>query len=665
MRQCGTRGVKFRARRADGCPVVVRTSLVVGFTGVAVHGVLAVVAPDSAASALLYLGVALLAFALVVARGAIRRAERAAWLLIAASQGLWLAADLLWTALGDPAFFSAADAVYVASYVAQLAGIGVLMHDRLRLLPGARWLDGLVVGTTAAAMVAAVLVEPIRAAAGDEVVTALFYPSFDLVVIVLIAVPVGMTGWRPGRALSWLACGVGLVALTDVLYARQAVDEASVAGSLFATLWLLAFMVIATAAWQPPDGRVFDREARWREGIVPGACGFVAIAVLAAAGLLDLGAATVLLATVAAVLSGLRAAIVFFAHMRLLERSRAEARQDQLSGLPNRRALIEDLDGVFDGGAPVTLAFFDLDGFKLYNDSFGHAAGDALLHRLGTRLGRTVADTGRAYRLGGDEFCVLLDGDDARVQDVLHAAGHALRERGDGFAITASVGSVAIPAEVGEPGEALRVADQRMYARKAERRAPARMQARDLLLAVVRETEPDLDEHNGDVGRLARQLAEHLGLEGDDLDIIVRAAELHDVGKVAIPDEILHKPAALTEEEWQLMRQHTIIGERILAASPGLAPVAELVRASHERWDGGGYPDGLRAEEIPLGARIITVCDSFDAIVSDRPYARGRTIHEALAELERCAGDQFDPEVVAAFAELVRSGALGLGVQHA
>ncbi|UUY04849.1 diguanylate cyclase [Svornostia abyssi] len=642
-----------------------RALLALGFAGVAVHGVLAVVAPNAAGSGVLYICVAALAFSLVLARGIRVADERAVWLVLAASQGLWLLGDLSWEVLGDPAFFSVSDGIYVLSYVAQFAGIGLLMRARLRLLPGARWLDGLVVGTTAAAIVAAVLVEPIRRAAGDEIVEALFYPTLDLAVIVLIAVPIGMTAWRPGRTLGWLAGGVTLIAVTDVLYAGQTIDNTYVEGSLLATLWLLAYTAIATAAWQPVERRTFDADPRWREGIVPGVCGFVAIGVLAAAGVLDLGNGTVLLAAVAGSLSGLRAAVVFRAHMRLLHRSRAEARQDQLTGLPNRRALIDDLEGVVADGAPVTLAFFDLDGFKLYNDSFGHAAGDALLQRLGGRLTGAVGDAGRGYRLGGDEFCVLLDGDGAAVSDVLDACGQALREHGDVFAITASAGSVAIPAEAREAGDALRIADQRMYARKAERRGPARMQARDLLLAVVRETEPDLDEHNGDVGRLARQLGDHLGLEGDDLDIVVRAAELHDVGKVAVPDEILHKPGPLTEDEWQLMRQHTIIGERILAASPGMAPVAELVRASHERWDGGGYPDGLRGEEIPLGARIITVCDSFDAIVSDRPYAVGRSIREAVEELERCAGGQFDPQVVGAFAELVRSGALGLGVQHA
>ena len=387
--------------------------------------------------------------------------------------------------------------------------------------------------------------------------------------------------------------------------------------------------------------------------------------ILAAAAFFDLGTLTILLATAAGLLSGVRAAIVFVQHMKLIARGRVESRIDPLSGLPNRRALVEDLDGVFDGGAPVTLAFFDLDGFKVYNDTFGHAAGDALLQRLGQRIAAAVEGAGRAYRLGGDEFCVLLDDTGLDVERALLGAAHALRERGDGFAITASAGSVSIPSEAAQPADALRIADQRMYAQKAERRGPVREQASELLLAVVRETEPDLDEHNGDVGRLARRLGEALGLADDELDVVVRGAQLHDVGKVAVPDEILHKPAPLTDDEWQLMRQHTIIGERILLASPGMASVARLVRASHERWDGGGYPDGLRGEEIPLGARIVSVCDAFDAIVSDRPYAKGRPVSEALAELERCAGGQFDPAVVTAFCGLARSGALDVDVQHA
>jgi len=131
---------------------------------------------------------------------------------------------------------------------------------------------------------------------------------------------------------------------------------------------------------------------------------------------------------------------------------------------------------------------------------------------------------------------------------------------------------------------------------------------------------------------------------------VARAAELHDVGKVAIPDAILNKAGPLDEAEWSFMRRHTIIGERILLSAPALRPVARLVRSSHERWDGGGYPDGLAQEEIPLGARIVAVCDAFDAMTTDRPYRRRVSDAAALAELRGNAGTQFDPQVVKAFA---------------
>ena len=131
----------------------------------------------------------------------------------------------------------------------------------------------------------------------------------------------------------------------------------------------------------------------------------------------------------------------------------------------------------------------------------------------------------------------------------------------------------------------------------------------------------------------------------------MRAAELHDVGKMAIPDEILQKPGPLTQDEWAFVRRHPLVGERILSVAPALLPVAKIVRSCHERWDGSGYPDGVAGEEIPLGARIVAVCDAFDAMINPRPYRAARSVEEALQELRACSGTQFDPTVVAAFCE--------------
>ena len=195
-----------------------------------------------------------------------------------------------------------------------------------------------------------------------------------------------------------------------------------------------------------------------------------------------------------------------------------------------------------------------------------------------------------------------------------------------------------------------------MYELKAGR-ASASRQSTDVLLRVLNERSPGIGEHLGEVSDLAMRTAEHLGLPEHEVKRIELAAELHDVGKVAIPDSILNKPGPLDEEEWDFMRRHTEIGERIVIAAPSLAYTAELVRASHERHDGRGYPDARSADEIPIGASIICVCDAFDAMTSTRPYSDAVSVEEALAEVRRCAGSQFRPDVALAFCEIIeRSG---------
>jgi diguanylate cyclase (GGDEF)-like protein len=296
------------------------------------------------------------------------------------------------------------------------------------------------------------------------------------------------------------------------------------------------------------------------------------------------------------------------------------------------------------------LVLFDLDGFKDYNDTFGHPAGDALLVRLGGRLHKAVAGCGSAYRLGGDEFCALIRFDPERVSDDVDRAVAALHERGEGFDVGSSHGTVILPAEARDSARALQLADQRLYAQKgARRRQATTRQVRDVLLQMVTERAPELRDHIDDVASHAEGVGRRLGLRAHELYELVRAAELHDIGKMAIPDAILAKPGPLDAAEWEFMRQHTIVGERMLHVAPALAGVARLVRWSHERVDGGGYPDGLAGDEIPLGARIVAVCDAFGAMTSHRPYRRAVSADEAIAELLRHAGTQFDAEVIAAF----------------
>ena len=176
-----------------------------------------------------------------------------------------------------------------------------------------------------------------------------------------------------------------------------------------------------------------------------------------------------------------------------------------------------------------------------------------------------------------------------------------------------------------------------------------------MLLSTLSERQPDLHDHVHDVAEMAIAVGRELEMTPEELDEVGRAAELHDVGKVAIPDAILNKPTALNASEWSFMRRHTIIGERILLSAPALRPVARIVRSSHERWDGGGYPDGLAGDEIPLGSRVVAVCDAFDAMTTDRPYRPAVPEQTALSELASCAGSQFDPNVVAAFARALRA----------
>ena len=203
-----------------------------------------------------------------------------------------------------------------------------------------------------------------------------------------------------------------------------------------------------------------------------------------------------------------------------------------------------------------------------------------------------------------------------------------------------------IPADATTVSTALSVADERLYAHKELLAEIRRGTAHEPLLRTLAEREPELRAHVADVSSLAVRVGERLGLSLEELEELRLAAELHDVGKLAIPDVVLQKSGSLDATEWGFIHSHTLIGQRILSSAPALRPVGAIVRSTHENWDGTGYPDGLAGESIPLAARIIAACDAYSAMTSDRPYRSARTPEEAVAELHRCADRQFDRTVV-------------------
>jgi diguanylate cyclase (GGDEF)-like protein len=326
------------------------------------------------------------------------------------------------------------------------------------------------------------------------------------------------------------------------------------------------------------------------------------------------------------------------------------AHVDPLTGLGNRRALMAELEiEVPTEAKPLSLALYDLDGFKSYNDSFGHVAGDVLLQRLADRLNEAVTPDGHAFRMGGDEFCITTRLPQPEAEALVLRGHAALTDTGEGFRIDASYGWTSVTDAKTSSSDILRSADRGMYARKTLSRVSAGTQTTDVLLSALAERSAELGAHVHDVRHLCDTVADELDLWPEEKAPLLQAASLHDVGKVAIPDSILDKPGPLTDDEWDLMRTHTIVGERILCAAPALTDAAKIVRSTHERYDGWGYPDALAGEEIPLGARIIAVCDAYDAMVSPRPYRTPVSPQEAIEELTRCSGTQFDPRVVEAF----------------
>jgi diguanylate cyclase (GGDEF)-like protein len=345
-----------------------------------------------------------------------------------------------------------------------------------------------------------------------------------------------------------------------------------------------------------------------------------------------------------------------------------QAGRDPLTGLatlPRVRSQLEiEMQRARRHGRPLSVAILDLDGFRAVNARAGYATADALLVAVSGVIREVTRGHDLVGRTGPDEFALVMP--ETSPEGVLRAFQRILLEleaveAGPVSSASASIG-VASFARDHTPQELLGTAAEALDRARAagggrvvtaedpaERRAPAddrRTEAISALASALLERDRYTGEHSESVVEMAAEVAVGLGLDDAEVGRVRAAALLHDIGKVAIPDEILNKPGGLDDEQWKLMRQHPAIGERILRAVTGMGGVARIVRHEHESFDGSGYPDGLAGEEIPIGSRIILACDAYHAMTSDRPYRHAISHREAVDQLLDNAGRQFDPQVV-------------------
>jgi len=337
----------------------------------------------------------------------------------------------------------------------------------------------------------------------------------------------------------------------------------------------------------------------------------------------------------------------------VLRQHERSALSDPVTGLENRRKLQADMEAVL--ATPEdrrALVMLELDGLQSYSDRFGYAAGDDLLRRSAFSLVEAIGPLdGIAYRIDTDRFAALVPLAGQQPGEVVLAATASLRDDAGDPVIGRAYGDVTIPDEAAQAELAFQIAGQRLAAHKQRQHRSARRQAHAVLMAALGARRPDLRDHLRIVTYRAISLARRLGLGVAEIDDIALAAELQDVGMLAVPEAVLEKERPLDQPETAMVRSHTVEGERIISAAPGLAPVAALVRTSSEHFDGRGYPDGLAGDAIPLGARIIAVAVAYAAMTSRRPYREAMSPESALSELRHCAHTQFDPGVVEALAQ--------------
>jgi diguanylate cyclase (GGDEF)-like protein/PAS domain S-box-containing protein len=331
---------------------------------------------------------------------------------------------------------------------------------------------------------------------------------------------------------------------------------------------------------------------------------------------------------------------------------------DSLTGIYNRAYFEEEMNRLESRrSSPAGLLICDIDGLKLINDTLGHDKGDNLLLATANVLRESFREGDMVARVGGDEFAVLLpnsgrDSLERATQRIRHAVAKYNEEITE-FPLSISIGSALTIDKSKKMTDLFKEADNNMYREKLQHSQSARSTIVQTLMKTMEARDFITEGHAVRLQDMVAAVAEAIGLPERCINDLRLLAQFHDIGKVGIPDRILFKPGPFTPDEHNEMRWHCEIGHRIALSAPDLSPIVDLILKHHEWWNGQGYPLGLKGEEIPVECRILAIADAYDAMTSDRPYRKAESHEKAVNELRRCAGTQFDPELVSMFIEVI------------